>query len=931
MTTKIIKVIVFLLAANIPTFSQVNIDLPINKSVFQRNSSNQAIIYIAGTYSNTLVTSIQARLLNPTNSAVISGFDWTIIKSNPSKGQFYGQLNNVPAGWYKLEVRTVNTGSVLSSTNVDRVGVGDVYLISGQSNAAGIDTVTVPINFNEKVLSLNNYQGCFATYPNFAQLSPINTGHKISVTGESPWAYSRLGNLIETNLGIPVAFFNGAASGTSIENWVTSSNGGATTHPFTGLQYCNSVGAPYNLLNKALKYYPNIYGVRALIWHQGESDNLKSTSQADYTNRLNSFITKTRTDFGSIIPWMVSRASYYLGNTSVNVINGQNAVINNSSQIFAGPMTDGFTSSDRVDNIHFNQSGIIKFADGLYNSITTGSFLTSSVPIAAKTLPEISMSITNGSVTLTAPGGYSGYKWVPGNNINATALGTSASFSSSSGTYRCYLTDANGNVTMTQAVNVNNILSQQSLSSTFVDSLYLSSYTPYSIQNGLGPVAFDQSAGATLSESDGSTMEINGKSFSKGLGTHSGSELIYKMKTGLHSRFKASIGIDDDSFSGAGVIFKVYGETTLLYTSPTLTHLSDALNIDVNIAGYKSIKLTVDNSGGTLAANQADWANARVIFDKPKNLSATNIFKKCIQLNWTAANDLNGIVSYQLFKDDTLEATIPAGTLNYTFDNLSINTSYKLSVKALDINGFSSAKIDTNISTVSASILYSNNNQVCIGDTIVPTVSPLGGIFKVVDKPAAVTFDLTSSSTGAVSFGSEGFVLMRYAWAGTACVDSFDFYVGGLVKPQPPTVTNAADSLINKGTTLTLNASSCLSDYTIEWFDQTVNPSIMVSPIDTSSYFAFCKNSSCYSDTSNVIKVKVIPDCPNSFNLVSSKDNLNYGSKSFYFNASQTIIAANKLTNPTGATFKAAKNIKLNPGFEVKAGAVFSATIGGCP
>lgn len=931
MKNKVLIVILVFLVTQLSAFSQISIDLPINKSVFQRNNSNQADLYIAGTYQNSVVTSVQARLVLPGTSTPISGFDWQIIKSNPSKGQFHGQLTSVPAGWYTLEVRLVNTGSVLSISNVDRIGIGDVYLISGQSNAAGVDTVTVPINYNEKVLSHNNYQGCFASYPNFAQLSPINTGHKISVTGESPWAYSRLGNLIETNLGIPVAFFNGGASGTSIENWLTSSNGGATNHPFTNAQYCNSVGAPYNIFNKALKYYPNIYGVRALIWHQGESDTFLNTSQADYTNKLSSFIAKTRTDFGSTIPWMVSRASYYEGNTSVNVTNAQNALINGANQVFAGPITDSYTSSDRVDNIHFNNSGVIEFADDLYNSITVGNFLNSSIPIPSKQLPELSVTVLNGSVTLNAPGGYSAYKWVPGNDINASALGTSASFSSSSGTYRCYLTDVNGNITMTQAVNVNNILSQQSLSSTFVDSLYLSNYTPYSIQNGLGPVAFDQSAGSTISESDGSSMEINGLAYDKGIGTHSGSEIVYKMKTGFHSRLKASIGIDDDSFANASAIFKVYGENTLLYTSPTLTHLSDVLEIDVNIAGYSSIKLVVENDGGSVSANQANWAAARIIFDKSKNLSIPRRYRYCIELNWEADNDANGIASYQVFKDDVLQATVPSGTLNYTYSNLNQSTSYKLSIKAIDIYGYETPKVDTTVSTITFSILYSPNSQVCIGANILPDVQPEGGYFKINNKPDSVTFALTPS-TGSVLFGSDGFVRLLYIWGeGTECADSSYFFLGGLVKPNAPTISNALDILINKGSSLTFNASACSGDYSLEWYDQSTSPSITVSPTDTTSYYAFCKNSSCYSDTSNIVKVKVIPDCPNSFSLVSTTDDLSYGAKSFYFNASQTINAANMLTNPTGATFTAGESIKLNPGFEIKPGSVFSATIGGCP
>ncbi|MFT5886592.1 MAG: hypothetical protein ACI9IP_003060 [Arcticibacterium sp.] len=915
--------------------AQVSVDLPVNNSVFQRNSSNLATIYIGGAYQSSIVTSIQSRLVTPGTSSPVSGFDWTIIEANPTKGKYFGQLNSVPAGWYILEIRSVNTGSVLSSTSISRIGVGDVYLISGQSNAAGWAGVPVPNDFTEKNITQNAYQGCGATIPSFPSLSAITNTHKLSVTGESSWTYGKLGKLLSDNLNIPVAFFNGATSGASIENWLSSSNGSPTVHSFTGQQFCignaNAIGSPYNIFNKVLNYYPSLFGVRALIWQQGESDTHLNTSSANYQSRLTSFISKTRTDFGATIPWMVARSSYYNHKTSANVIIGQNNVIGSVSQVFPGPVTDEDTlSGDRYDEVHFGTSGLIKFANKLYNAITAGSFLSSSTPISSKVVPQTNLNITNGVITLSVPSGYSSYKWVSGNNFTSPSLGTTNTFVTSSGTYRCYMTDGNGNITISQSINADNILAQQTISTTFVDSLYLSIYTPYSMVNGLGPVSFNQSVGSS-GDGDGSLMEINGISYTKGIGTHSGSETVYKMPTGFSSRFKASIGIDDDSFSGASVKFKVYGENTLLYTSAILTHVSNAVNIDINIAGYSSIKLVVENSGGTAAANQANWANARIIYDKPKDLTLSLLSTKCLELSWTAANDLNGIVSYKLYKNDTLQATIPTGILTYKFDSLSRNISYTLSVKAVDANGFETTKIDTTVSTLTPSITYNANNQICIGDNVTPALAPSGGVFRIVNKPDSVAMTL-NQTTGELNLSTDGFVLLRYVWEdGSACKDSASFYVGAIEKPSPPNISTSTNILINKGQSISFSSTACVSPYVLEWQNASTASTLMASPTDTSSYFAFCKNSNCYSGTSNTIKVNVIPDCPNSFTLVSSLDDINYGSSSFNFFASTSIKASHKIFNPSGAIFKAGQKITLNPGFEIKAGSVFSATIGGCP
>ncbi|MFT7435818.1 MAG: hypothetical protein ACI8UX_001617 [Psychromonas sp.] len=948
MKIRVLRLLLIFLSTILNVKAQVSIDLPVSNSVFQRSAGDETDLYIAGSYLNPIVTSVQARLVAPSTLTPVSGFDWTIIESNPSKGKYFGQLSTVPTGWYILEVRLVNTGNVLSSSFVSRVGVGDVYLAFGQSNAQGLPESGEVGAVFEKVISHNYIDSCSQKTPSFPSLSKIITESNVGQHGLGSWIYGRLGDNLVTENDVPVAFFNAATSGADLYNFLQSSIGSSTIHPFTGEQFCtginpsfpSGVGSPYEVFRKTIHFYNSIYGIRAILWHQGESETFLNTLLSNCYNRLDSLINYTRADFGKNINWLVSRASYINGATWANIITAQDSIIDTANKVFAGPFTDNVIGVDKRDvaqDVHFINSGLIdvanKWSDAMVSDIYTGnteSFYDLSVPYESNAIPEIETSISGNSVSLTAPLGYTSYKWVNGDNFDSPVMDNDRFYTATSGTVRCYMTLANNNMVFSPAVNISNLLSQQSISTAYVDSLYLSDYTPYSISNGLGPVSFNQSVGSS-GDGDGSLMEINGISYPRGIGTHSDSELIYKMKTGFSSRLKASIGIDDDSFSGAGVKFKVYGEDTLIYTSSILTHASNTVNIDVNIAGYSSIKLVVENSGGTVAANQANWANARIIYDKPKDLTLSLLSTKCLELNWTAANDLNGIVSYKLYKNDTLQATIPTGILTYKFDSLSRNISYTLSVKAVDANGFETAKIDTIVSTLFPSITYNSNNEICIGDNVIPTLIPSGGVFKLVDKPESVnmTFNL---ATGELNFSTEGFILIRYIWEdGTSCKDSAQTYVGGIVKPTEPSISTSTNTLINTGQHVSFNSTPCVSPYVLEWQDTSMASSLMTSPSDTSSYFAFCKNYYCYSNPSNVIMVSVIPDCPKSFTLVSSVNDINYGSSSFNFFASNTINATNQIINPSSAFFKAGQAITLNPGFEIKAGSVFSATIEGCP
>ena len=91
---------------------------------------------------------------------------------------------------------------------------------------------------------------------------------------------------------------------------------------------------------KALNYYASIFGVRAILWHQGESDNYAQFSQSTAKSNLEYVINKSRTTLGSNISWVVSKASVFdksgLGNAKQDIINAQNAVINdiNNTKIF---------------------------------------------------------------------------------------------------------------------------------------------------------------------------------------------------------------------------------------------------------------------------------------------------------------------------------------------------------------------------------------------------------------------------------------------------------------------------------------------------------------------------------------------------------------------------------------------------------------------
>ena len=114
-------------------------------------------------------------------------------------------------------------------------------------------------------------------------------------------------------------------------------------------------------------------GARAVLWHQGESDNELNTSTTDYIQRLEAIIDQSRIDAGFDIPWGIAQASFDPNRspmTQQSVINAQALVATNDPLNFVGAFTDDLTGTMwRHDGIHFNEAGLIEHADRWFDQL----------------------------------------------------------------------------------------------------------------------------------------------------------------------------------------------------------------------------------------------------------------------------------------------------------------------------------------------------------------------------------------------------------------------------------------------------------------------------------------------------------------------------------------------------------------------------------
>ncbi|WP_176885206.1 sialate O-acetylesterase [Dyadobacter soli] len=448
-------------------WGQLEITFPQERAIFQRNLSGNASVSICGNYFQA-AQRIEARVI-----AVKPGEGeetaWTILEQNPSGGIFNGSVK-IPQGWYSLQVRAIQSGKTVGIDTLGRVGVGEVFIISGQSNAQGVnDLPGIPlppgaaddrVNYiaynNEANNSLNDPPS-----PLFAHLDIQDNISILGPRGHTAWCWGMLGDSLVKRLNVPVLFINTAWSGTSIQNWLDSSKGLATSSVYSdSYQFPDQM--PYANLRIAAQNYARQYGVRSILWMLGESDTYPvRMGYENFKYKLESVINALTIHTGYKIPWMIARTSRIVDNTgstitSQAIIDAQNAVITDLGDKGAyGPETDNLPVS-RIDGTHFYGNEALQVLAGAWNRQLDDAFFDNIAPVPPSDVPvtKLSCSTDDSSVSLRLADGYRSYGWTIANEEGeATATGQTMQVSAP-GTYSAIIKDEFGNSLRTQKITI---------------------------------------------------------------------------------------------------------------------------------------------------------------------------------------------------------------------------------------------------------------------------------------------------------------------------------------------------------------------------------------------------------------------------------------------------------------------------------------------
>lgn len=320
--------------------------------MIQRSGKDQGTIRIAG--SGVAAGSvIEGKLVVEKQRG-----EWQKLPTTFDNEVFHSNLIAPAGGWFRLEIRALDQGKVIAEAAVDHVGIGEVFVVAGQSNSA---------NHGEE--KLESTTGRVAAFD--GKTWQLCNDPQPGASGGGGSFMPPLGDALAAKLDVPVGFIACGIGATSVREWLPK--GATFLNPpsiETRVQQRSdgsweSKGEAYHMLIERLKA-AGPAGFRAVLWHQGESDaNQRDTTRTLpgplYREYLERVIVESRKDIGWQVPWLVAQVSYHVpGDESSPEIRAAQASLWKDGIALEGPDTDALKGELRENGgqgVHFSGKG----------------------------------------------------------------------------------------------------------------------------------------------------------------------------------------------------------------------------------------------------------------------------------------------------------------------------------------------------------------------------------------------------------------------------------------------------------------------------------------------------------------------------------------------------------------------------------------------
>jgi hypothetical protein len=345
------------ISAPAQTAPLLTISSPLEYQVFQRRTRSHGVILIRGTV--VAATRVEARVQATSTEGPLPA-RWQRLAFDQTKKQFSGQLPVVAGGFYRVEIKATHTLGQPTFLTVQHVGVGEVFVIAGQSNST---------NYGE--VPQTTHTGMVTSF-NGTEWSPANDPQPgVQDNSRKGSFIPSFGDALYRRYHVPIGIASVGHGSTSVRQWLPANT---PIHVMPTMTRYVKTNANGTLLSDGTLFdgmmlrihQLGIHGFRALLWHQGESDSHQPAEHdidaATYRSMMVTIIGASRKQAGWDFPWFVAQATYHTPDdpNCPPIRDAQRSLWKHGLAI-EGPDTDTLTAPYRQNGgkgTHFNDAGL---------------------------------------------------------------------------------------------------------------------------------------------------------------------------------------------------------------------------------------------------------------------------------------------------------------------------------------------------------------------------------------------------------------------------------------------------------------------------------------------------------------------------------------------------------------------------------------------
>jgi len=272
--------------------------------------------------------------------------EWTSVIPTITGDTFQATVPVPAGGWYRLECRCRVDDNVLATGAVEPIGVGEVFVVAGQSYAT---------NCNDERLTVADPQQRVVAFDSAKQSWAVaNDPQPVFDGSDGGSIWPPLGDALAKEFGVPIGFANVAIGGSSSAQWLPDGD----------------------MLPRLINAGKTLGAFRAVLWQQGESDVITKNPTEGYVANIKTIRETAAKAWGDSPPWLLAKSTQHP--TVYNDPEGEGRIragideLTKQPGFLPGPDTDTLTGENRGDinsRRHFTGIGQRRAADMWLTSI----------------------------------------------------------------------------------------------------------------------------------------------------------------------------------------------------------------------------------------------------------------------------------------------------------------------------------------------------------------------------------------------------------------------------------------------------------------------------------------------------------------------------------------------------------------------------------